>query len=177
MANTQQAEIPQDILPTIPNKSSSAPKYTPIADIFDLIAVKGLTYEEAGKILGMAKNSVWERCQRAGIPSKNTVARFKQHRADAFAAKQMMMIDTLTVDEIKEKMSPYQRIVGASILYDKERLERDKSTQNVILKEISDNINDLDREIAQIQGADTEESGDDLDTIEAELKALGVDDA
>lgn len=66
---------------------------------------------------------------------------FKKHRADIMAMIQRRIINTLTKDDIK-KQSAYQRVGMYSILYDKERLERELSTEivshDVLLSAASD---------------------------------------
>ena len=138
-------EYEDDNLPTV--RTSSAPKYTPFSKVFDLVSVKGLTYEEAGKALGISKQAVWEFCKNHEIPSKSTLARFKMQRADYLAQKQMQLINSLTPEDIKTKASPYQKVGMFGILFDKERLERGLANQHIAYKDISSNLDELEKEI------------------------------
>ncbi|GAG36713.1 unnamed protein product [marine sediment metagenome] len=128
----------------IPEVPDLGPKYIPIEDIVELIGNKGLTYEEAGKILGIAKQSVWERCKKYGI-EREGLKKYKKARAEIFALTGKNLFD-LTQDDIKG-MNTYQRIVAGGILYDKERLERDKSTSNVSYADVTKSIQVIEEEI------------------------------
>ena len=101
-----------------------SPKYIPLSDIHELITGKGLTCEQAGKILGISKQAVWKRCKDNGILTQTALKKYKANRADIIANKGEQLLKSLTEDEIK-KIPPGSRVTAFGILYDKERLERD----------------------------------------------------
>ena len=106
---------------------NSAPKYVPIAKLIEL-RKKGLTHKEIGKIVGITRENVTRRLCDVDIPGIET---FKRNRADVFAYHQEKLLNSITQSDIK-KAPMRDKIVAAGILYDKERLERDLSTQNVM---------------------------------------------
>ncbi len=63
-------------------------------------------------------------------PQKPTKTAFKENRADLLSIQQDRLINSLTDADI-QKSSAYQKVGMFSLLYDKERLERDKSTSNI----------------------------------------------
>ena len=120
-----------------------APKGIPLDRVRELITTRGMSYAEAAKILGCSKVTVWQRCQRHGIMSQGSIKRFRAHRADVLANKQAMILNTLTEEDIKAQ-SAYQRVGMFGILYDKERLELDKSTENIAgLQHVIDSNKDI----------------------------------
>ena len=68
-----------------------------------------------------------------------TLENFKKNRADILAVVQKKLLNSLSDADIK-KATAYQRIGMFGILYDKERLERGESTENihVLTQAISD---------------------------------------
>ena len=118
---------------------------------------KGLTYKEIGQIFGCSKQAIHQRLQPF-IPSIDNLKTSKHHRADTLHVINDTLLNSLTGDDIK-KSSPYQRVGMFGVLYDKERLERGESTQNVAYKDQSQAMGALDKEIKAIEaelGADDE---------------------
>jgi hypothetical protein len=105
---------------------------------------RGLSYTEIAKLTGCSRQNVQQRLETVEY-SKEDIENFKKHRGDVFAFLQSKLLNSIDSDAIKE-MQPYQRIVGASILYDKERLELGKSTGNINLLEVTATIEDLQRQ-------------------------------
>ncbi|MBW2600022.1 MAG: hypothetical protein JRC60_08130 [Deltaproteobacteria bacterium] len=81
------------------------------------------------KLVGCSKPNVIERLQTAGKEIEAT-NNYKKHRADTFANMGSRLINSFTPGDIK-KMSGLQKATAVGIFYDKERLERDLSTDNV----------------------------------------------
>jgi hypothetical protein len=90
---------------------------------------KGLSYAAIGKLMGCAKQSVFELLNRHGV-DLGEVESFRKNRGSILAAKQKMLLDRLTDDDIK-KMAARDRVLAFGILFDKERLESGKSTANL----------------------------------------------
>ena len=105
---------------------------------------RGLSYTEIAKLTGCSRQNVQQRLETVEY-SKEDIENFKKHRGDVFAFLQSKLINSIDSDAIKG-MQPYQRIIGASILYDKERLEQGKSTGNINILEVSATIEDLQRQ-------------------------------
>ena len=105
---------------------------------------RGLSYTEIAKLTGCSRQNVQQRLETVEY-SKEDIENFKKHRGDVFAFLQSKLINSIDSDAIKG-MQPYQRIIGASILYDKERLEQGKSTGNINILEVTATIDDLQRE-------------------------------
>ena len=124
-----EAEVIQENQPVSSNTiNDTCNKGIPLQRLIELRS-KGLSYKEIGDIVDCSKVNVFHRLAdyKDDIESLKS---FKENRADLFAVYQSALLNSITLSDIKD-MSVHNRIVDASILYDKERLERDKSTDNV----------------------------------------------
>jgi predicted DNA-binding protein YlxM (UPF0122 family) len=92
---------------------------------------------EIARQAGCDGSYVTEVLQRYGLIQKE-VNDFKTNRANIFAGLQHQLLSSITQADI-QKTPIASRIVAAGILYDKERLESDKSTSNhdIIFKDIA----------------------------------------
>lgn len=118
---------------------------------------KGLSFAQIGKILGCTKQAAHKAFQHVKTDFRG-VEKFKDIRADIFALFQKKLLYSLTAGEIKS-MAPASRITAAAILYDKERLERDKSTSNISYQAIVSNVADLERRESELKAQIAELSG------------------
>lgn len=107
-----------------------------------------LTREEVGRIHGITSGRVSQLCTKYGI-NKDELADFKDNRADIFANLQRVITESLTVDEIK-KAPAASRVLMLCQIYDKERLERGQSTENVLNVNV---IKTLDAKAADLRNA------------------------
>jgi len=89
-----------------------------------------LTTREIAKIADTDHTHVIKTLQRYGIDRVH-VNRYKSHRADILAGMQEKLMNSITKADIK-KAPMRDKVVSVGILYDKERLERDLSTANVM---------------------------------------------
>lgn len=112
---------------SLPDNSKYRPKNIPIEKIIDL-RKRGLSYSQMGKVLGVSKVACLKRLQ-AMQEHVEAADAFKRNKSEVFNLKQSMMLSSINESAIKE-MQPYQRVVAASILYDKQRLEDNQSTSN-----------------------------------------------
>ena len=106
---------------------------------------QGLSTTEIAQHQGVAPSTVWRFLQQSK-PEQHALEQFKAGRADVLAriqakslSAQEMIIDTLDEDLISA-LQPHQKSgllmalnVQAGTLFDKERLERGKSTSNLSL--------------------------------------------
>jgi len=129
-------------------KPSTAIKNLPIATMI-AYRRKGLSIEEIGKLVGCSKQNVYNRMKNM-LAEIDSLDHFKDNRADTLAYLQTKLLNTLTDSEVK-KISPGSRITGAAILYDKERLERGKSSVNIAYADYTKSIDEIDAEIARIE--------------------------
>ncbi|MBW2003076.1 MAG: hypothetical protein JRI72_00465 [Deltaproteobacteria bacterium] len=107
----------------------TSPKGISADQVIEAVAVRGMSLSEASRHLGIAKSTLSKRLQHLNI-QPNGLKKYKEHRADLLAYYQLQLLSALTPADIK-KMSPVQRITCFGILYDKERLERGQSTENI----------------------------------------------
>lgn len=99
----------------------------------------------AAQELGVTRSAVVKR--RDMLPTGaliRDVADFRIKRADVFADLQLKVLANITPDKLA-KCSAQQLATIAAILYDKERLEAGKSTENVA-HQMSENLSDEDRQ-------------------------------
>ncbi len=141
------AIIPDEII--LPDCDiDKAPKGIKIESIIEY-RNQGLSYGEIAKLTGCSRQNVQQRLEAAEY-SKEDLENFKKHRGDAFAHFQSLLLNSLTPEAIKG-MPPYQRIIGLSVLYDKERLERGKSTENINIAEVNASLSDLQKRAADLR--------------------------
>ena len=98
---------------------------------------------------GVSKQAIHQRLQ----PYKDAIDNlptFKEYRADLFAVQQSRLLNSLTDKDIK-KMAPASRITSAAIMYDKERLERGKSTENISYADMESDRAAIKAEMAQLR--------------------------
>ncbi len=157
---------------TVIDNIDRAPKYIPIEDILELYD-KPLKMTEVGRILGLSKQAISQRIQRAR-PKVDRLRRFKKHRGDVFAQKQVELLDALTLDDIKG-MGGRDKVVSFGILYDKERLERGQSSVNLgvhtLVSQHEASLADLRARRAALE---TTTSRDKVATLDCEGVADGV---
>ena len=139
-------------LTTSPKPLPTAPKNIPIEDLIDL-RQRGLSCAQIAKIVGCDKSNVARR-----LANLDGLNRYKKHRGDVFADLQRRLICSIGDADIK-RMAPDRRIWGAAVLYDKERLERGQSTENIsvygAIQEISRGLAEARRKLAEL-GEDDE---------------------
>jgi len=132
--------------------SSNTDKYKhkniPIESILEYKA-RGLDSVEIAKLLGCDKSNIIKRLQHhndkiASLPD------YKKHKADVLALKQREILNNITPDKLNDA-SGLQLTTMFGILYDKERLERGQSTENVLVHELSNKISDLDAQEAELR--------------------------
>ena len=119
---------PKGELDLISPKPPTANKNIPIESILEL-REKGLTLDQTAKILGCSPANVYARLKHHN-PTFERIERFKRHRADILTLKQAEIINSLTEDEIKKAPAQVKGML-LGIFYDKERIERGLSTQNI----------------------------------------------
>ena len=112
-------------------------KRIPIEAILEL-KLKGNSDKDIATLLHCSQQNVSARL-REYRDEVETLENFKKNRADILAVVQKKLLNSLSDADIK-KATAYQRIGMFGILYDKERLERGESTENihVLTQAISD---------------------------------------
>jgi len=97
----------------------------------DIIALKlaGLNNRQIADTLGCSKQNISSRLKQYEHEIKGLKV-YKDHRADIFALEQKRLLDSIDDKDIK-KTPIAARMTSFGILYDKERLERGESTENV----------------------------------------------
>jgi len=115
-------------LTNLPKKSKYAPKYIPTESILEFRS-KGLTHAQIAQLLGCNRSAITQRLLKIDSELQN-LDNYKKHRADVIMLKGRQVLKNITPSKL-QKASAYQLAGMFGILYDKERLERDKSTQNV----------------------------------------------
>lgn len=123
-------------------RNTKGMKHIPIEKILEL-KKKDLTHEQIAELLGCARVNITQRLRPYNELLQN-LDRFKNHRADIFALKQSQLLNAVTERDVKSA-SLLQKTTAFGILYDKERLERGQSTENISVKSIVHSLsNDRD---------------------------------
>lgn len=106
----------------------------PISTLFEY-RKKGLNYVEIGKLCGVTKQAIHSRFQAYGL-ANHSLGHYITNRADIFAWMQSRFLFSLSDADIK-RMTPARRVWCMGVLYDKERLERGMSTENLSISSIA----------------------------------------
>lgn len=129
-------------------KIDTTPKYLAIEDIIGLVDGKGLDYTQTAKILGVTKQAIQQQCKRHGIVS-GRLKKYRKYKGDIIELKEAMLLNALSEADTN-KASLMQKATTFAILYDKGRLESDKSTANInvqgVLTKIDSKLQDLEEE-------------------------------
>ena len=138
MSNT----TPEIVAPAKPVRAYS-PYIREVIPIEDIIEYrnKGLSMQDIANLVGCSKSNVQERLERCGYDPAR-LKNFTKNRADLMAHIQSELLNSLTPEAINA-MLPHHRVLSSAILYDKERLERGKSSQNISIVEITGSIQEL----------------------------------
>jgi len=108
--------------------TTTAPKGIPLEKIIKLRS-KGLSLKEVANVLGCSEANISLRL-KDHLDDLDALDDFKQVRGDTLALYQRKLLKSLSSGDI-QKASPYQRVGMFGILYDKERLERGQTTENI----------------------------------------------
>ncbi len=117
---------PKDTSTTTPTAYRRRHKKVGDEELLELAALN-LTHREIAEKLGIRRETVTRRLTNLGGEG---LPKWRKNRADILAAKQRMLLDAIDESTVK-KMAPRDRIWCFAVLYDKERLERGQSTQNI----------------------------------------------
>lgn len=131
----------------------------PLSKMVEL-ANRGMNDTEIAKLLGCDRSNVTHRLSKVSdnIPAMRD---YKETRADKFADLQRRILDTFT-DEDLSNAKIKERSILLAILYDKERLERGASTQNI--EQISKIVHTLDKRLRVKQPQDVVDDTDHNDS-------------
>ena len=141
----------------------------PLSRIIEL-RNKSLSYSEIGAILGCSEANLCQRL-RPFRHSIDNLKSIKDNRADTLTVISDTLLTSLSEDEIK-KASAYQRVGMFGVLYDKERLERGQSTENIAYNDMTRSAKALAQEIQDLQAKLGISAGQD----EADHKIQASDD-
>lgn len=142
----------ESIKPNTITKTTKRKPRTPKTELIIKTAQEhpDLTTRQIGAIADCSHVNVITTLKRYGI-DHNQLAAYKSNRADIFAGLQHRLISSIT-DEDLQKAPMGSRILAACQIYDKERIETGKSTNNIAVlhdtvskvKEMQDKISLFD---------------------------------
>lgn len=91
----------------------------------------GMTHEELADIFGVTREAITHRVKKLGLARNHwTPSEFKQRMETEMLDRMQKLLNAMSVDKV-EKASLSQLIMAFGILFDKVRLQRGESTQNV----------------------------------------------
>ena len=137
--------MPETALTTIDQDNIPEPHQPKVSveQVFKLRTVNGLSERQIAKMLGVTKNAIHYHIVKHDIPSKNDLEAFRNGRGDLFANMQRNIANSIDLETIKSA-SFLQRMTAIGVAYDKERLERDLSTNNVSVMHATDYTKDIE---------------------------------
>ncbi|MBQ09307.1 MAG: hypothetical protein CMD96_05915 [Gammaproteobacteria bacterium] len=122
-----------------PVKINFAPKEIPI-ELLISYQQKKLSGTDIAKIVGCSDSNVRKRLAEAGYPIQKA-KHFKEHEATIIGLKRKEILESISEGD-KKKASLMQKVTSYGILFDKQRVLEDKSTENIAfsgrLEEIQD---------------------------------------
>jgi len=113
----------------LPEPHPCRPKNIPLSKIVEL-RNKNLSHNQIGALLGCTGKAIQQRLKRFPELDSGAAQEYKDARSDILRALQIRTLKTLSKEDI-EKTSVRDRTILFGTLYDKERLEEDKTTANV----------------------------------------------
>jgi len=119
-------------IPTITHKTRKPRAkitYRERQKILDLGANPKAKHEDIAKVVNVERSTVTRVLQRYGLEKRN-IDDYINNRPEILAGLQDKILQSITIDDIK-KAPAAQRTMMYGILYDKERLERGQSTDNI----------------------------------------------
>jgi exopolyphosphatase/pppGpp-phosphohydrolase len=128
MAKTTTQKLHNDITKP-PRKKSTPNKIDPAKLIKTAQENPNLTTRQLGTLMDTTHSAIVHAFKRYGL-DRERIESFKVNRADIMAGLQETVAASFTEEDIK-KASVRDRTILFGTLYDKERLERGQSTQNV----------------------------------------------
>lgn len=99
-----------------------------VSKMLELKTVNQLSYSEIAAIDGTTPQNIHSKIKDL-LPTEETKT-YQEHRADILSNLQLKLLSNLDDDRLK-KASAFQLVGAAGLLYDKERLERGQSTENI----------------------------------------------
>ena len=130
------------------NKIDYRRKDIDVEKVFDLMVNHNHSQSDVARILGCSKQNINKLIQRY-FPELQALRGYKKHRGDilaSFQAKILSKIDNAIID----KANLRDKITAMAILYDKERLERGQSTQNISVRQLVDKYKTIEQAEAEI---------------------------
>lgn len=152
-----EADLIQKVRKPKSNLPQKEPRGVPIEQIIDY-KLRGLSSPEISKLLGISDSTVRVRLMNHVEDIDNTTL-FQKHRSKYFAFQARRILQAINDADI-QKASLRDKVIAASVLYDKERLESGLSTQNLAYI-------DIIKAKQSVKG--------EMETIEAELVEAGID--
>ena len=146
----------------------TSPKGIPLEKIIELYT-KGLSQSEIAKYFNCSRQAINARVSPY-LEDLQALPDFKKFRADVLAFHQRRLLNSLDNESI-QKASPFQRVGMFGILYDKERLERGESTENVSYIDMTRTRAQMEADRIRLEaelGLDESESFIDVNTPIAE---------
>jgi transposase len=93
------------------------------------LKAKGLSLAQIGKMAGISKQAVSQRLKASGLDPE-AIGQFKRDKSLILHAKQKILLEHITPERVKT-MTVRDATVSLGIIYDKTRLQDDKSTTNL----------------------------------------------
>lgn len=157
----------------IKRKANKPASRVDLAQALKLRFTNKLSYREIGRYLGVSGQAVEQSLNNflAELPTGNELEAFKDNRLDLLnslqlkAYKQLMKGNKLS----DAKALDLAKILGIS--YDKTRLEEGKSTQNIAYKDITAEMEQIERQILELK-KESDPEPDENNAIEAETRDL-----
>lgn len=147
-----------------PQSPQTGAKGIPIADIIEF-KKKGLTHQQIANLLGCDKSNV---TKRLGTIKEEleSLDNFTKHKSATMEFIQQRLLDSITPEKIKEA-TLQQTATSFGIIYDKQRLQDGKSTENLDfgnygalvneLQEVNRQIEELEKREQKVTGKVTED--------------------
>ena len=135
------------------NNSKSISSRINIAEALKLRLVNHLSYQEIADRYGVCKSTIFQALKRflAILVEPEELSAYEQHKTALLSSAELKLLERLVNDEVIEKASLNNIAYAFKQVFDSGRLEQGKSTENVDVHALMENIQERGRRLAELR--------------------------
>ena len=122
-----------------------------LEEAFRLRYIKGLTLEEVGKVFNVSASAVQQRLGKfvKALPDPDQIQVFKDNMSNMLTGGMLKVFMSALEDGTIDNAKLWEKSNFFGMMFDKMRLLENKSTQNIAVKEITKEIEELEKAIKE----------------------------
>jgi predicted DNA-binding protein YlxM (UPF0122 family) len=144
------------LLPLDPNISDGID----LSHVLKLRLIKKLSFQEIGKMYGVSKQAISNKLKNFfdKLPDGNSLEAYKENRKELLSAIELKILSYIFDDEKLKSARLGELTVAYGVLFDKRRLEEGKSTSNIAYKEVTKEIEEIEKALREYKTGKTPET-------------------